>query len=80
VAFGSIALYHTFDLFLTVWQLEGSSILPGQEEFKNRWLGVGVIQYPSDLITYAQLLYQIKPEVIVETGTNYGDWLCILQL
>ena len=43
-----------------------------REEFKNRWLGVGVIQYPSDLITYANLLYRVKPEVIVETGTNYG--------
>lgn len=43
-----------------------------REEFKNRWLGVGVIQYPSDLITYASLLYQVKPEVVIETGTNYG--------
>lgn len=43
-----------------------------REEFKNRWLGVGVIQYPSDLITYASLLYKVRPEVIIETGTNYG--------
>jgi cephalosporin hydroxylase len=41
-------------------------------EFKNRWLGVGIIQFPSDLITYASLLYKVKPEVIIETGTNYG--------
>ena len=44
----------------------------GREEFKPRWMGVGVIQYPSDLITYAELVYQIRPEVIIETGTNYG--------
>jgi cephalosporin hydroxylase len=43
-----------------------------REEFKHRWMGVGVIQYPSDLITYAELVYQIRPEVIIETGTNYG--------
>src|SRR5437867_3728433 len=43
-----------------------------REEFKNRWLGVGVIQYPSDLITYASLLYKVRPEVVIETGTNYG--------
>jgi cephalosporin hydroxylase len=43
-----------------------------RQEFKNRWLGVGVIQYPSDLITYATLLYRVKPEVVIETGTNYG--------
>jgi cephalosporin hydroxylase len=27
---------------------------------------------PSDLITYASLLYKVKPEVVIETGTNYG--------
>jgi cephalosporin hydroxylase len=43
-----------------------------REEFKHRWLGVGVIQYPSDLITYAEILYKSRPEVIIETGTNYG--------
>jgi cephalosporin hydroxylase len=43
-----------------------------REEFKNRWLGDGVIEYPSDLITYASLLYKVKPEVVIETGTNYG--------
>src|SRR5215510_9987265 len=43
-----------------------------RQEFKNRWLGVGIIQYPSDLITYANLLYKVKPEIILETGTNYG--------
>ena len=43
-----------------------------RQEFKNRWLGVGVIQYPSDLITYANLLYKVKPEVVIESGTNYG--------
>ena len=32
----------------------------------------GDIRYPSDLLAYAQLLYQTKPEVIIETGTNYG--------
>jgi len=42
------------------------------EEFKNRWLGVGVIQYPSDLMAYSDLICQIRPEVIIETGTNYG--------
>ena len=51
-----------------------------REEFKHRWMGVGVIQYPSDLITYAELVYQIRPEVIIETGTNYGAWRLSLRL
>ena len=73
VVFGSIALYHTFEPVLDRLAIRRvQHLAQDREEFKNRWLGVGVIQYPSDLITYAQLLYQIKPEVIVETGTNYG--------
>jgi cephalosporin hydroxylase len=43
-----------------------------RREFQHRWLGVGVIQYPTDLMTYAELIYRTKPEVFVETGTNYG--------
>ncbi len=47
-------------------------IVQEREEFKHLWFGVVVIQYPADLISYAELIWQVKPEVIVETGTNYG--------
>jgi cephalosporin hydroxylase len=43
-----------------------------REEFKNRWLGIGVIQYPSDLLAYAELINEVRPDLIIETGTNYG--------
>ncbi len=32
------------------------------------WLGVPVIQYPQDLILMQELLYEVKPDLIVETG------------
>jgi cephalosporin hydroxylase len=32
------------------------------------WLGVPIIQYPQDLILMQELLYDIKPDLIIETG------------
>ena len=35
-------------------------------------MGYQVIKYPSDLLTYQQVLWQTKPDVLVECGTAYG--------
>ena len=32
------------------------------------WLGVPVIQYPQDLIIMQELIYEVKPDLIIETG------------
>ena len=32
------------------------------------WLGVPIIQYPQDLIIMQELLYEVKPDLIIETG------------
>ena len=32
------------------------------------WLGVPIIQYPQDLMIMQELLYVIKPDLIIETG------------
>jgi cephalosporin hydroxylase len=36
------------------------------------WLGVGVIKCPLDLWVYQELLFGLRPDVIVETGTALG--------
>lgn len=41
-------------------------------EFENQWLGVRLQQFPNDLQLYAELLYEVKPDIIVETGTFHG--------
>lgn len=40
-----------------------------------KWLGVPVIQHPSDLIIMQELLYKIKPDLIIETGVARGGSL-----
>ena len=32
------------------------------------WLGVPIIQYPQDMIIMQELLFNVKPDLIIETG------------
>lgn len=36
------------------------------------WFGVPIIQYPEDVIMMAEIVFDTKPEIIVETGTARG--------
>ena len=36
------------------------------------WLGVPVWKCPPDMWIYQELLYELRPDVIVETGTQFG--------
>jgi cephalosporin hydroxylase len=36
------------------------------------WLGVPLLKCPTDLWTYQELIYELKPDVIIETGTLLG--------
>lgn len=37
-----------------------------------RWLGVEVLKYPTDLITYQEIIHELRPDLLVETGTHSG--------
>lgn len=37
-----------------------------------RWLGVTVVKHPIDLFTYQEIIYETRPDLIVETGTFAG--------
>lgn len=36
------------------------------------WLGVKLFKNPMDLFVYQEIIFEVKPDVIVETGTAYG--------
>ena len=40
-----------------------------------RWLGLPIIQYPADIIALQELVWQLRPRVIVETGVARGGSL-----
>src|SRR5277367_1017497 len=39
------------------------------------WLGRPVIQLPEDLLRMQELIYKVKPDVIIETGIAHGGSL-----
>jgi len=39
------------------------------------WLGRPIIQYPQDMITLQEIIWQIKPDLIIETGIAHGGSL-----
>lgn len=41
------------------------------------WLGRPIIQYPQDICAMQELIWQIKPDVIVETGIAHGGSLIL---
>lgn len=48
------------------------------------WLGVPIIQLPEDILMMQELLYKIRPAVVIETGVAHGGsailYASILQL
>jgi len=41
------------------------------------WLGVPIIQYPQDIVALQELVWRIRPELIIETGVAHGGSLML---
>lgn len=39
------------------------------------WLGIPIIQYPTDIVAVQELIWSVKPELIIETGIARGGSL-----
>lgn len=37
-----------------------------------RWMGRPIIQYPQDIIAMQELIWEVKPDLIIETGIAHG--------
>ena len=43
------------------------------QTWKNtNWMGVSLQKFPTDLWIYQEILYEVRPDLIIETGTLYG--------
>ena len=36
------------------------------------WLGRPIIQYPQDILAFQEIVFRVKPELIIETGVAHG--------
>jgi len=39
------------------------------------WMGVPIIQYPQDIVMMQELMFELKPDLIIETGIAHGGSL-----
>lgn len=51
-----------------------ASMLP-RYSYNFSWLGRPIIQYPQDMVAMQELIWQIKPDLIIETGIAHGGSL-----
>lgn len=53
-----------------------STLLPNYS-YNFFWLGRPIIQYPQDMVAMQELIWQIKPDLIIETGIAHGGSLIL---
>ena len=41
------------------------------------WLGRPIIQYPQDMVVIQELVWQVRPDLIIETGIAHGGSLVL---
>ena len=54
------------------WLLQS---LKHQYSYHFRWLGLPIIQYPQDMIATQEIIWSVKPDLIIETGIARGGSL-----
>lgn len=50
------------------------SLAPGYS-YNFSWLGRPIIQYPQDMIAMQEIIWEVKPDLIIETGIAHGGSL-----
>lgn len=55
------------------WMLKAGTV--GAYSYNFRWLGRPFIQYPQDMVAMQELIWQVKPDLIIETGIAHGGSL-----
>lgn len=45
--------------------------------YEPTWLGIPIIQLPSDIVMMQELLWKVRPDVVIETGVAHGGSLML---
>jgi cephalosporin hydroxylase len=48
---------------------------PSKYSYNFTWLGVPIIQYPQDMVALQEVIWSVKPDLIIETGIAHGGSL-----
>jgi len=56
------------------WLLDSSGY---RYSYNFTWLGRPIIQYPQDIVAMQEIIWQVQPELIIETGIAHGGSLIL---
>jgi cephalosporin hydroxylase len=62
------------NLMQAAQQFMAESLIP-QYSYNFEWLGRPIIQYPQDLVAMQEIIWQVRPDLIIETGIAHGGSL-----
>lgn len=51
--------------------------ISAQYSYNFAWMGRPIIQYPQDIVAMQELIWQIRPDLIIETGIAHGGSLIL---
>jgi cephalosporin hydroxylase len=49
--------------------------LPHRYSYNFTWMGLPIIQYPQDMVAMQEIIWRVRPDVIIETGVAHGGSL-----
>lgn len=61
-----------------VWKIARNFLtktFPYKHSYNFDWLGRPIIQYPQDIVAMQELVWKIKPDLVIETGIAHGGSL-----
>jgi cephalosporin hydroxylase len=51
------------------------AVVPYEYHYHFTWMGVPIIQFPSDIVVMQELLWEVRPDLVIETGIARGGSL-----
>jgi len=51
--------------------------IPARYSYQFSWLGRPIIQYPQDIVAIQEIIFQVEPDLIIETGIAHGGSLVL---
>ena len=67
--------YQKNDSLQQAWQNFHKEIVKAKYAYNFFWLGVPILQAPQDLQAWQEIIWEVKPNLIIETGIAYGGSL-----
>jgi cephalosporin hydroxylase len=67
--------YQKNDALQQAWQMFHKELVKAKYAYNFFWLGVPILQAPQDLQALQEIIWEVKPDLIIETGIAYGGSL-----